>query len=68
MGSSPGYGLMGDWASTRDNGSKMGGASDRRFPLVSLLWPINSCKSPDYLNDKNNMTMQRNGAVLESGW
>ena len=31
MGSNPGYGLCGDWASTRDNGFQMDGFSDEVF-------------------------------------
>ena len=37
MGSNPDYGMTGDWASTRGNGSQVGGLSDRRFPLGGLL-------------------------------
>ena len=46
MGSNPGYGLSGDWASTRGNGFQVGGLSDKRSPLGDLLYPINSHKKP----------------------
>ena len=31
------YGASGDWASTRGNGSQVGGLSDGRSPLGGLL-------------------------------
>ena len=43
--SNPGHGLNGDWASTRGNGFKMGGFSDRSS-LGGLLYPIDSRKNP----------------------
>ena len=37
LGSNTGYGLSGNWASTRGNDSLVGGLSDRRPPLGGLL-------------------------------
>ena len=37
IGSNPDYGLSGDQASTRGNGSQVGGLSYRRSPLGGLL-------------------------------
>ena len=37
LGSKPGHGLSGDWASTCGSGSQMDGLSDRRSPLGGLL-------------------------------
>ena len=49
MGSNLDYGLSGDWASTRGNGSQVGGLSDRLSLLGGLLHPINSHKKPPTL-------------------
>ena len=37
MGSNLGHGLSGDWASTRGDGSQMGGLSNGRSPLGGIL-------------------------------
>ena len=44
ISSNPGHGSRGGWASTRGNSSQMGGLSDTRSLLGSLLQPTNSRK------------------------
>ena len=43
IGSNTDYGLSGDWASTRGNGSQIRGFSDRRSPFGN---PLLAHKSP----------------------